>query len=363
MRASPWMALAFLAAVAPQLSAATVTPISDLSSMQGQTVTVEGSVTALTSSTYERQPNRLTVTDSTGSVQVVIWPDVFGQLSPAPTVGDHVSISGQVGEYRSTLQVRVQSASAVAVGAAAAPQAAPATAPPAAASVAASRESTPLASVSPMMDRQSVTVEGMIEAISPSRSASAPNRLTLRDASGTGTVVIWPEVYSLLAPQPQTGQRLRATGQVGTFRDQAQIACRDARAIQLLDESGQVISQTPSIAAAPRGTGAPAQTAPAPSAGAPTQIAVSDIDASTVGRDVILEGTVAQVRQPTSERAPYVITLSDGTSTIPVVLWSDKWTTLSRPPAQGDHVRVTGQVSLYEQRNEIQVRLESLEYQ
>lgn len=345
--------------VATALQAAPATPIGTLSlAMEGQRVTIEGSVTRFQPSTYERQPNRLTVSDATGTVTVVIWPDVFGQLAQPPTQGSAVTIAGEVSQYRGELQLRVRSPRDVTVAgaapttaAAASPSTAAPTAPPGGGTV-------PLGSITAAMEGDSVTVDGTIESITPSRSPTAPNRLRLRDASGTATIVIWPEVYVLLQPTPAVGQRLRATGRVGTFRGEVQVACRDARQISLLDAGGQTVSQTPA-AAAPVASSAPASPA---ASGEPQAMAISAIDGSTIGRRVVLEGVVAGVRTAWSPTAPNIVTLSDGTSTIPVVSWSDTWDTLARPPAQGDRVRVVGDVSLYEQRNEIQVRLRTLEY-
>lgn len=335
------------------------TPIGSLSnSMQGQEVTISGEVTQFRASTYDRMPNRLTVTDATGSVTTVIWPDVFTQLSPAPAQGTPVTIRGEVGEYRGELQVQVDAvADVVSVGGST--PAPVASAPAAAAPVAVAGDTTPLNTISVAMDGQAVVIEGVIENIRPSGNPSAPNTLTLRDASGTGTAVIWPEVWMLLNPPPQQGQRLRGSGTVGEFRGNAQVALRDAAQITVSDASGQSLSTAPAEASAPpadSGTPAPA------AAGEPVEIAVAAIDGTVIGQVVRITGSVAGVRLATSERAPNIVTLTDGTSTIPVVSWSDTWSSLPRPPAQGDRVTVIGEVSLYEQRNEIQVRLRSLTY-
>ncbi len=329
------------------------TPIGQISSsMVGQPVVIEGAVTQIVASTYERQPNRLTVTDDSGSVTVVIWPDAFDALAPAPTQGSQVRIDGQVGEYRGQLQVRVNDAAEVTVAGGAASEATPP----------ADVETTSLSAVTAAMQGQTVTVEGAIDAIRSSSSPTIPNTLTVTGDSGTTTLAIWPEVFDLLSPIPGTGDRLRATGTVGTHRGNVQVACRDARLILLLDEAGESLSTPPAVASGDRPSDDDDDdTEDAPS-GPAVEIAVSDIDGSTVGQNVILTGSVIQIRAAWSERAPNIITLSDGTSTIPVVAWSSTWESLERTPAQGDRVRITGSVSLYQQRNEIQVHLSTLEF-
>jgi DNA/RNA endonuclease YhcR with UshA esterase domain len=349
MRATLWAAWAALfAASLPAI------PIGDLSaSMDGQSVTVEGTVSEFSASTYDRQPNRLTVTDGSGTVQVVIWPDVFSQITPAPGQGTSVTVQGTVGEYRGQLQVRVADRSGVTVAAGDEPA-------PAAATAAVGGDTTPLSSITAAMQGETVTIRGTVESIRPSGNPQAPNTLTVTDGSGTLPVVIWPEVFDALNPQPSAGGTLHATGQVSVYRETVQVACRDAAQIALVDDSGDVVSSAPE--AAPSTAPAAPEESAVESAAEAVRIAVSDIDGSTVGQNVIVEGTVVSLRPSWSERAPNIITLSDGTSAIPAVSWSDTWDPLERKPAQGDRIRLTGQVSVYEARNEIQIRLQDLEF-
>jgi DNA/RNA endonuclease YhcR with UshA esterase domain len=157
------------------------------------------------------------------------------------------------------------------------------------------------------------------------------------------------------------GNSVRLTGPVGTYRDNVQVAVRDAANLQILDDAGSVISQAPAGTADTSAASAATSTS-ADAAGEAVAMAISDIDGSTVGKRVILEGRVVAFRASWSERAPNIISLSDGTSTIPVVAWADTWNALTRKPAEGDTIRLTGEVQLYEARNEIQVHLQSLEF-
>ncbi|MBN1478276.1 exodeoxyribonuclease VII large subunit [Candidatus Sumerlaeota bacterium] len=332
---------------------AATTDIGTLSSaIMDQNVTITGTVANLQPSTYDRQPNRLTVADSTGSVMVVIWPDVFSLLSPAPATGSQVTITGQVSEYRGELQVRVSEASQVEVLGAEAP------ALPAAAPEVPAGDITPLGQITEALQDQTVTVEGLVVNLRPSGNPRAPNTLTLEDDSGSAPLVVWPEVFDLLNPRPGMGNRIRAQGSVSVYRGTAQVRCRDAQQLVILSEDGESISQAPSAvnvvqAAAPAVAAAMTE---------PVEMAVSDIDGSTVGQTALLEGTIASIREAWSETAPNIITFTDGTSTIPLVMWSDDWNALPQTPQQGDHLRVRGTVTLYEQRNEIQIRVESMEW-
>lgn len=334
--------------------------IGDLSlDRAGEEVTIEGAITRLLPSSYERQPNRLTVTDPSGAVTVVIWPDVFGAISPAPAQGLAIRVTGEIGEYRGELQVQVEEADDVAVlGEAAAP--APASAPASQPAAASEVEITPLSAVTADRDGAAVVVEGTITNFRASWSDTAPNIITINDGTGEAPVVIWPDDFNRVNPQPESGNRIRVTGEITVYRGTAQIRCEDPAGIVIVSDTGAVLSEAPMAAPAESATAQSA--APAMASGAPTEIAVSDIDGSTVGQTVLINGTIAGVRPAWNDRAPNTITLTDGTSTIPVVAWSDTWDSLDHEPAQGDRVRITGEVSLYEARNELQVRLRSLEY-
>jgi exonuclease VII large subunit len=352
MRARRSLIFLTLAALMALPALVPATDIGTLSSaMMDQDVTISGTVANLQPSTYDRMPNRLTVADATGSVMVVIWPDVFTLLDPAPATGSQVTISGLVSEYRGELQVRVSAANQVEVlGAGTA-------VPVVAAPEVPAGDITPLGQISEALQDQTVTVEGQVVNFRASGNPRAPNTLTLQDESGSAPLVMWPDAFDLLNPRPGMGDRIRVRGSVSVYRGTAQVRCRDAQQLSILDDTGASASQAPSAAAAVQAA-APAMA----TAAAPVAIAVRDIDGSTVGQTILLEGTIASIREAWSDTAPNIITFTDGTSTIPLVMWSDDWNALPQTPQQGDRLRVIGGVTLYEQRNEIQIRVESMEW-
>ncbi len=79
----------------------------------GRDVTIQGRVREYVPSTRPRVPSRVVVEDDTGEIEVVYWAEVSENLQSehAPAVGSMIRISGRVGEFRESLQLRVSSPS------------------------------------------------------------------------------------------------------------------------------------------------------------------------------------------------------------------------------------------------------------
>lgn len=97
----------------PPSSAATapgaVTPIAQLTSDKiGQKFTIQGTITSARRPSSERAPYILKVKDATGSIDIVFWQNLADQLSDAQKAneGDVVRVSGTLGEYRGSLQLK-----------------------------------------------------------------------------------------------------------------------------------------------------------------------------------------------------------------------------------------------------------------
>lgn len=91
-----------------------VTPIAQITNDKiGQKFTVQGTVTSARRPTSERAPYILKVKDASGSIDVVFWQDLADKLSDAQKAneGDVVRVTGTLGEYRGSLQLKPQSPS------------------------------------------------------------------------------------------------------------------------------------------------------------------------------------------------------------------------------------------------------------
>src|SRR6266404_3618027 len=83
-----------------------------------------------------------------------------------------------------------------------------------------------LASITPDMVGSNVEVETTIKSISPPREGSrAPVRIELADATGTMTLVVWPDMYETLKAQSplSTGDVVYINAKVTTYRENLQL--------------------------------------------------------------------------------------------------------------------------------------------
>jgi hypothetical protein len=173
------------------------------------------------------------VSDWTGSLTVVIWPEVFARLAKAPVMGSQVTLSGRLAQHEGELQVRVMDPGQLHVHAAAPVAEERALAVP-----------LPLGSVTQALGGRMVSVKGQVELVRPSEGPRVPHVLTVRDATGSGPVVVWPEVYVRLAAAPKAGDWVEATGRVAVWDGSAQIAVRDADQLLIAAESPEIPSES-----------------------------------------------------------------------------------------------------------------------
>jgi exonuclease VII large subunit len=82
---------------------------------------------------------------------------------------------------------------------------------------------------------------------------------------------------------------------------------------------------------------------------------LKDIGTARLGLNVIVEGTIESISYSTSSRRPYIISITDGTTSVPVVLWEETWTSLTELPVTGGTFRIRGAVSEYQGARQIRV--------
>ena len=82
---------------------------------------------------------------------------------------------------------------------------------------------------------------------------------------------------------------------------------------------------------------------------------VASITKSLTNQQITVQATISNIRQPTSDRAPYVVTLTQGEASTPLVFWSDMQKQLGSKITTGNVVRVRVKVSTY--RDQIQLRI------
>ena len=93
------------------------TPISSIAKNSvDKEVTIAGKASSFRPSTQPKAPNSLFLTDSTGQMRIVIWPDVFDQVkdqTPLKTEGSELEVKGKVAEFRGKLEIHVANAADV----------------------------------------------------------------------------------------------------------------------------------------------------------------------------------------------------------------------------------------------------------
>lgn len=75
------------------------------------------------------------------------------------------------------------------------------------------------------------------------------------------------------------------------------------------------------------------------------------------GNQVTVQGMVADVRPPTSEKAPYRVALYDGTAKVTVVYWKDLQAALGEKIRSGNTIR--GKFTVSDFRGVLQLRIKN----
>lgn len=82
---------------------------------------------------------------------------------------------------------------------------------------------------------------------------------------------------------------------------------------------------------------------------------IGTISKSLTNHTVTVQALISNVREPSSARAPYTVSLTEDGATVPLVYWSDMQPQLEPKVKVGNLIRVRAQVSLY--RDTLQLRL------
>jgi DNA/RNA endonuclease YhcR with UshA esterase domain len=84
---------------------------------------------------------------------------------------------------------------------------------------------------------------------------------------------------------------------------------------------------------------------------------IGTITRAMTNREVTVQAAISGVREPSSARAPYNISLTENGATLPLIYWSDMQPQLASKVKVGNVIQVTAQVNVY--RETLQLRLRS----
>ncbi len=82
---------------------------------------------------------------------------------------------------------------------------------------------------------------------------------------------------------------------------------------------------------------------------------IAKITKALTNQHIMVQATISDVRIPTGERAPYVVTLSEGGASVSLVYWSNLQTQLASKVGTGNVIRANVTVSTY--RDQLQLRI------
>ncbi|MCX7848229.1 MAG: OB-fold nucleic acid binding domain-containing protein [bacterium] len=185
-----------------------------------------------------------------------------------------------------------------------------------------------------------VRVKAAVEQIVPPRSERAPYRIVLRDGTGTANLVVWPPQFSEIPEEhrPLPGSIVEVRATVSTYRGAPQLQLDDPRDfVRLALASASDVSEV--------GT-------------APPLTPLADITSADIGRTLQISATITDVRTPApGSRAPYMVTLQDGSARHTLVFWKDTYDKLANPSALVPGSRVNAQVQVGEFRGRVQLQL------
>jgi DNA/RNA endonuclease YhcR with UshA esterase domain len=295
-----------------------------------------------------RAPYVITLADSSGTeLPLVFWSDAYEQLKSPDKIepGAELTAHARVAEYRGRLQLALTDPAGLVVKKESAgttgrqeTEKEIKTIPDnktdeISGTTQAGHREMPLARALKSPDGTKVTVTGIVERVIPSTSgSSAPNRVILKSEAGPVTVVCWEEAWSHIpeASRPVPGAEIQVSAAMATYRGNKQLRLLHSDNYALLTP-GRSQGQSP-------GT-----------------MPLKDIGIAKLGLKVIVEGTVETISHPTSSRRPYTISITDGTTSVPVVMWEETWKSLTEKPVTGSTFRIRGTVNEYMGARQIRV--------
>ena len=192
------------------------------------------------------------------------------------------------------------------------------------------------------------------------------NGMSFNVNDGSGSIVVFVDQAQRkamaeggLVPRRGDGIDFVAQLQSSASGSSARIRSLNPSSFRLMRDGGAPVAR----AAADDGVeqaGAPDRSArPAPSAkDLGPAVPFSAVDASLVGKSVVLEGTVVAIQEPAADsKRPYVVTLTNGVEGVDLKVWPDQFAQIADAASlTGTPVRVKAAVKLWKDRVDLQLR-------
>lgn len=291
-----------------------------------------------------------TLGDSTGTVTLLLWQEVYDSLPESTTLvpGAVLRVEGEVNEYRGELEVVPWAPADVSVvGLAELPL-----------------EQLSIGQLTVDDLSQTVWVEGTIAEVIP---FSRGVKYTLDDGTGTITLLLWQNVYDELdEPAMLTvTTRLAVRGEVSEYQGDLEVVPQFPSDIEVTGP-GEPVLVTPTASPGPTDQPTTQPTtqptiqatrqppieptiAPTPT---PNSQPISSVDADSIGQTVVVDGRIAEVDY-FSRGVRYAV--DDGTGRIILLVWQNVMEELASRYElfPGSRVRVVGEIDEYQGELEI----------
>ena len=277
----------------------------------------------------------------------MLWQRTFDEIAAAQALlaGTEVIVTGEVAEYRGTLEIIPPRAADVTVTGY--------TPPPTA-------EPLPIAYITGRDVDQITTLVGTLGEPQP---FSAGVKFALDDGSGEIILLLCQDIYAALDGKLAAGAQVQVRGKIAEYQGDLEIIPRAAADITLLAEAvpTPTITPTPSPTPSPQPTSTLPPTPMPPPTATPTPLStitptptpaplttpLGGIHADRAGETLTVRGQVADTA---SFAGGFKFALQDGTGQIILVLWNDTYDTLADAAGLnvGATVRVSGQIGEYQ---------------
>ena len=193
------------------------------------------------------------------------------------------------------------------------------------------------------------------------------NGMSFNVNDGSGSIVVFVDQAQRkamaeggLVPRRGDGIDFVAQLQSSASGSSARIHSLNPSSFRLMRDGGAQVARTPAADDGGEPAGAPDRSArPAPSAkDLGPAVPFSAVDASLVGRSVVLEGTVVAIQEPAADsKRPYVVTLTNGVEGVDLKVWPDQFAQIADAASlTGTPVRVKAAVKLWKDPVDLQLR-------
>ena len=192
------------------------------------------------------------------------------------------------------------------------------------------------------------------------------NGMSFNVSDGSGSIIVFVDqaqrqdmIDGGLVPRRGDAIDFVAQLQSSASGSSARIRSLNPSSFRLMRDGGAPVAR----AAADDGgeqAGAPDRSArPAPSAkDLGPAVPFSAVDASLVGKSVVLEGTVVAIQEPAADsKRPYVVTLTNGVEGVDLKVWPDQFAQIADAASlTGTPVRVKAAVKLWKDQVDLQLK-------